>query len=442
MSKNRRNLLNKHYLIAFLRDSRKKTVILTIRRCCLVSLSALLLSVKPGFASEVASMSNSAYLRCFYRVESGSTLPKTNYVWALDSAGNGYYRIPGYWWADGVFYWKNMFYSDTSQAELASVCSQTLKHEKIQRPLAMMAAALDFTSLNYTVWSQDRPTQHGAIAKIIAFGDSLSDTQNMFNASHWMLPDKTSYFAGRYSNDKIWLDYLSEKLTLPVYNWAVGGAAADDHLVIPGLNLQVDSWAAYMRKAAGYQAKNSLFILFAGGNDLLDLNAYGSLPAQQDAIATSVVVAKRNATMKLINAGARHILVMNMPDISAAPVFGQRKDGMYIRAIVQKINEQLARLAEEIQATYGAGVRFRVLDVHHVFQRILADPGQFGLRNSTESCLNVTGSSVLDYATSWPVRAGCTNADHYVFWDRIHPTSRVHQLFATEAADLVRREFF
>lgn len=399
-----------------------KTIVLGL--CCAV------LTLASSAASAVGS-STYTYLRCFYRLDASSTKPATNYVWGRDPSSNDYFRIHGYWWADGVFKWENMFYSDTSQDRLRSVCLSTMASQGINKPFAMHAAADNSLSLNYTVWSIDQAGQSGAINKIISFGDSLSDMQNMYNGSNWKLPSTPSYFAGRFSNGKNWLDYLSTNLNLPVYNWAVGGAAADAYLVVPGVSQQVDSWITYMRSAPDYQAKNSLFTMFIGGNDLVN---YARSVA-------SIISTEQQAVEKLIAAGAKNILLVNLPDVSRAPVFALRNDAASVQAQVLQLNAQLAQMRDNLQAKYGSAVVLRIFDANNLFNDLLNHPSNYGVTNTTQSCLNINSNSTLNYTYTWSPRANCTNADSFVFWDLLHPTTHTHQLLGSYAASYIQANF-
>ncbi|UGA39933.1 SGNH/GDSL hydrolase family protein [Chromobacterium haemolyticum] len=161
-------------------------------------------------------------------------------------------------------------------------------------------------SYNHTIWSQDSASQPARVNKLIVFGDSLSDTQNMYGASQWRLPNAKSWFIGRFSNDRVWVEYLAEQLKLPIYNWAIGGSAGDQHLVVPGLLQQVESWSQYMQKAANYRPENTLFTMLIGGNDLLN---YGRTVDQ-------VIADQGKALERIITAGARHIVVLNLPNLA------------------------------------------------------------------------------------------------------------------------------
>lgn len=393
----------------------------------------LCLSVTAGFATSAHALGSYTYtyLRCFYRIDTSPLKPKTTYVWGIDPSSGGYYRIYGRWWKDGLLSWENMFYSSVSQDTLKSVCQSTFSRNGINRPVALYAGADTSLSLNYTVWTNDAASQGTRINKVIAFGDSLSDNQNLYNATQWQLPNRNSWFLGRFSNDRNWVEYLASNLNLPLYNWAVAGAAADQYVVIPGVSQQVDSWIIYMQSASNYNPSNTLFTMLIGGNDLVN---YGRS-------VDSIIAAEQQALVKLINAGARNILLLNLPDVSRAPVFQYRSDAASIAAEVRDFNQKLAQLRDSLQATYGPSLTIRLFDTYATFNGVLDNPGNYGVTNTWESCLDINQDSTSNYLSTWAPRADCTNADAFVFWDTLHPTTHTHKLLADFATNFARGSF-
>ena len=76
----------------------------------------------------------------------------------------------------------------------------------------------------------------GPLREVVVFGDSLSDSGNVFVATEAVLaeaiPVSPPYFQGRFSNGPVWVDILAEKLGLQLRpflqggtNFAFGGAA-------------------------------------------------------------------------------------------------------------------------------------------------------------------------------------------------------------------------
>lgn len=374
------------------------------------------------------------YLRCWYRTNSSNLKPTTTYAWALDPSSGDYYRLTGYWWSSSVFDWKNMFYSNTSQATLNSVCQSTLAKQGIYQAPALVAAADNSLSFNYTVWSLDSGAQGVGINRMVVFGDSLSDNQNMYNASMWKLPTANTWFLGRFSNGNNWAEYTAANLNLPMYDWAVGGAAADVHSVLPGVNIpglsdQVGSWQQYMQMSPGYQPANTLFTVLIGGNDLVN---YSKTPDQ-------IIASESQALQALLNSGARNILLLNLPDVSRAPVFQIKGGAATVAAQVQDFNSKLTALASSLKTQYGANIQ--VFDSYSLFNDLLNNPANYGVSNTTQSCLNINTDSTTNYMNTQTPRSNCTNADTFVFWDTLHPTTHTHKLLADRVSQFVHTAF-
>ncbi len=368
------------------------------------------------------------YLRCWYRISDSPLAPKATYEWARDPGSGDWYRVPGYWWADGITQWKNMFYSARTQETLADVCRRTLDARGIRQPLTQAVAANNALSFNHTIWTLDAAQQPPRANKLIVFGDSLSDTQNMFNASQWTLPNGSTWHAGRFSNGPVWVEYLARALGLPMYNWAIGGAATDRYLVVPGLVQQVDSWREYMTRAPGYRVENTLFAVFAGGNDFVN---YGRTPEQAaDAVRTSLE--------QLTAAGARRILLLTLPDVSRAPVFATRDDAKRVAAQVVDYNRRLAETAAALRARYGATLKLEVFDAYALFDDLLSNPTRYDFDDARRACLDIPKPSSLTYMTSQTPRNDCRDPARFVFWDTLHPGTRTHAWLAERIAPVVR----
>ncbi len=69
--------------------------------------------------------------------------------------------------------------------------------------------------------------ERGFDTGIVAFGDSLTDTGNMFGLTNECYPVAGFYFDGHFSNGMIWIEYVAEAMGIEpesVTNYAVGGA--------------------------------------------------------------------------------------------------------------------------------------------------------------------------------------------------------------------------
>ncbi|EDT37626.1 SGNH/GDSL hydrolase family protein [Burkholderia ambifaria] len=321
-----------------------------------------------------------------------------------------------------------MFYSETAQETLLDVCRKTLDMHGIQRDVTQALAANNQFSFNYTVWTLDSARQDQRINKMIVFGDSLSDTQNMFNASQWKLPNNSSWHMGRFSNGPVWAEYLANFLDLPMYNWAIGGSATDRYLVVPGLLQQVESWQEYMNRAPNYHPGNTLFTVLAGGNDLVN---YRRPPLQ-------AAKAVHDSLDKLVQSGAKHIVLVNLPDVSRAPIFSTRSDAARVAEEVKTFNHILTEAVAELRGRYGATLNIEIFDAYTLFNDLMMRPESYGFDDVTRSCLDIRNPSALSYIRSQTPRVDCRDPGRFVFWDTLHPSTRAHAWLAWKLAGHIR----
>ena len=159
-----------------------------------------------------------------------------------------------------------------------------------------------------------------AYSELVILGDSLSDTGNtaLFDLPY-------PYHENRISNGPVAVDILAAGLGLSAArsghilgngdgsNYAVSGANAggnEPH----GLNAQL---AVFL---AGQQMIDSeaLYLIMIGGNDVRDAAVIEDMSVALDKVYAAAS-AIRQATEQLVQAGAKSIVVSNVPDISKIP---------------------------------------------------------------------------------------------------------------------------
>ncbi|MBP4047294.1 SGNH/GDSL hydrolase family protein [Chromobacterium violaceum] len=371
------------------------------------------------------------YVRCYYRTD--TLMPTTNFEWAVEPSSNSRYHLEGVWKNNGILAWKNMFYTDITQDRLRLLCEQTLqKKGKKLEPNLIFAANDEYQHINYTIWSNDKAGQGNHANKIIAFGDSLSDTLNVYNHSPaiFRIPNRESWYLGHYSNGPLWVEHLANRLNLPLYNWATGGAGVnpDQYGMIPSVLQQVQSWQEYMKSAPNYNPASTLFTMWIGGNDLI---TYGNSPEK-------IIATQKQSLMILISAGARKVLLMKLPDISRSPVFklpDYASSAATVSLQVTEYNQKLDRLATQLREMYGNSLKLEVFDGYTLFNDVLNNPAKYQMTNTTQSCLELSNNGSSIYKNSQKVRKECSNPNSFVFWDNLHPTTRIHQLLADRIAN-------
>jgi len=245
---------------------------------------------------------------------------------------------------------------------------------------------------------------------LYVFGDSLSDTgRNPAPAPQ--------YYNGRYSNGPLWVEYLSTDLGLPYNpsnNFAVAGSTTSDLIsqiagLTPSTNLQ-----------------SALFTVLSGGNDFLDnAIALGVNDSAWNNVVTTSVANVTNAVNALYTAGAREIIVGNLAPVGNTPVFQASPVGYgsYVDSKVAAFNILLASAVTNVMRQ-DSGLRIYLLDDNAFFAKILNTPALFGFTVTTNGALE--DPNLTDKSFTGP------GAD-YVFWDFIHPTTKVNALTAAQA---------
>ena len=375
-------------------------------------------SITPEQIENVQARQTYTYVRCWYRPHHNHDDPATSWKWALDTDGD-YFKLDGYWYSSVSF--KNMFYTEVSQQTIRQRCENTLNLSHEAADITFFAAD-NRLSYNHSIWTNDTTAQGNAINKIIVFGDSLSDNGNLFNASQWRFPNPYSWFLGHFSNGLVWTEYLAKEKQVPMYNWAVGGAAGtDQYLVLTGVNEQVESYLTYMKMAKNYRPHNTLFTLEFGLNDFVNY----------DRSVEKVQSDFSRAVERLYQAGAKHLVLMNLPDASKAPQFkySAPEKATEVKQKIQAFNQFISVKTQEYK---NKGMNVALFDAHSVFEDIIANPELHGFKNATDSCMDINRSSSIDYLKSHALRDECQRlgSDAYVFWGVTHPTTATHKYFA------------
>ena len=269
------------------------------------------------------------------------------------------------------------------------------------------------------------PVQAVEFSKTIFFGDSLTDSG--------------SYGAKFTTNPgKVWAENLAARLgtmALPFLgaggtDYAQGGARVTQ---VPGIGFpqvpatpvsqQIDAYLAANAKAD----PNALYTVWAGANDIFTQAGLAGAGVISAAQAQAGVVQAANDLVaqlqRLKAAGARYIIVPNLPDIGATP-FGQGSGAA----------ASFTGFSQLYNATLSAGLKASAisiisLDTYKLIQEVNASPGQFGITNVTSPACTTASSLQCTPATLVNPNAPQT----YAFADGVHPTTVSHQILADYA---------
>lgn len=257
----------------------------------------------------------------------------------------------------------------------------------------------------------------------ITFGDSLSDNGNLFAVSG---QPPVPYFNGRFSNGPVWIESLAGPQSrwtgglTPTgsLNFAFGGSRTDSIMTPgPGTVTQVGAFFA----GGGKIAATDIVTIWAGANNLLQGI---SVPANQNTtamggIATTAATDVVAQVGQLAAAGARTIVVPNLPDLGAAPAFNTSPASPLATFAASTYNATLAAGLANIAAA-NPNTRILQVNISGLFGAVISNPGAFGFSNVTTQCLTNVACVTANQATQ----------NNNLFWDGVHPTAAGHAVVA------------
>lgn len=270
--------------------------------------------------------------------------------------------------------------------------------------------------------------------RVISFGDSLTDNGNLFATTG--NPPSPPYNK-RFTNGITFAEYLAGGTMLGFtsgatgpgsVNYAFGGArndnGANSNGPIPSTLAQIGAF----RARGGTFGANDVVTYWGGANNLFQSTAVAAtnpLTAQAvvQADATAAGVASGTQVGGLAAAGAKTIVVMNLPDFGTIPAYtslGAQGAALGSFATFAFNNAQAQALQAAAAANPGANII--QVDAGAALAAVIANPGAFGFSNATQPCFNAA-----NLACAFSPKAV---QNQYLFWDSVHPTDAGHALLA------------
>lgn len=314
---------------------------------------------------------------------------------------------------------------------------------------------------------------------IVTFGDSLSDTGNLYHYMWNKFPISPPYSEGRFSNGPVWSEQLydsffSNNYTQGFQNYAVGGAGAvlSYKEMLPfTIGVELNDyfyWHTYGKK------DTSLYIIWIGANN------YILGPTNFESITDSVVAAIGEVAERIIKKGGNKFFIANLPDLGRVPQSADLNIQQRVTRLVTMHNRKLAIKVEELKLKYPEAT-IVYFDTFAFFNEALDKASDFGFSNLTDPCyLGSYSGWLLNFKPDDPklfaylqqqdpqftqarwdmiknnpeLREAASasyiyhllplknklesyNCDGYVFWDRVHPTTRTHSFIAQKARQIL-----
>lgn len=320
-----------------------------------------------------------------------------------------------------------------------------------------------------------------AYDKMVVFGDSLSDNGNLYKWSG--LPEKP-YFDGRFTNGKLWVEMVAKSLHIDTSlkaqfaDYAFGGAwAADASHGVGGLvSLSYERNNLYFVDVPPHSTdiSNNLFVIWIGNNDYLQT---GRMNEDANAVTDNTIKAIKTHLDALIDSGAQHFLILNLPDLGQTPKarqaikMGHPEFAERISQLSKIHNEKLAHLIKEEQSAH-ANVEFISFDLAAHLDDLIQHPEKYNIKDVTNPCyqnglggyeapskralpmptkkFNI-GNKLVDLKSYPDLMASysktlnseqqqydyCANTNDFLFWDYVHPTALAHELISVFVTDML-----
>lgn len=271
--------------------------------------------------------------------------------------------------------------------------------------------------------------------EMVVFGDSLSDTGNLASIGVVDLSSPIFYQNSRLSNGPVAVEHLAKLLGLKASasmhlvggtsgtNYAVSGATAAPSEDRPGFDLQ-SQVNSYLQQTGGEAFKNTLYVVFIGGNDVREAsrlnrkNAAVSMHRAVESIGRQVRV--------LLRAGAKKVMVVNVADIGRTPEIRQlsqhRGNWRLSRVASQytrRFNAKLAKTIKRIE--WAAGTDLVLFDLYSYSLKLADNAAAYGYKVTIEACIS------LQTQTFNPACEAGKNFHQFLFFDELHPTARTHE---------------
>lgn len=398
------------------------------------------------------------YLYCYGAISPSAEAAAPLFIgaWARDADG-GVVRVP----INRPFYWLQLpvrlhmpyFVVDGEVAALQERCAQTLV-QQLPPALAGRAEIRDVVARGRNnALGADHPllplvgaVGDGGLHTLVVFGDSLSDTDATSNMLLHLVPNRSSWYAGHFSNGWTWPEEAARALGVIAYNEAWGGAGTRSHPVLdwsvwqavkqawwlyyfPSLDEQWLLYQRFVALTAPRAPAETLYIVLVGANDLIHYHEQ----------APEIVARMTSFAVRLLQSGqVLKLAFATLPQISRAPRYiGARDDELrQLETAVRIVNDGLRQGVPQLQQRFPAAA-VRLFDLAGIADPVLAEPGRYGFADARYACLENPDDNYL-YASAQ--RVDC-DGDNYLFWDHLHPARGLHRLIGRAFAQFVRSEF-
>ena len=284
--------------------------------------------------------------------------------------------------------------------------------------------------------AEDTDLSQVPFSNLVVFGDSLSDTGNVSNATGGLIPPSPPYADGRFSNGDLVVDAIAESLELPENesfgvggnNYAFGAAQTGEGtseygfllpepIDVPNIGQQIDLYLADRTPT-----QTDLFYIYGGTNDFISSVLLGEALPTPESIVGNITT----HITELAEASAQTFVVPNLPSLGDIPLFLEQPEAT---AVLNDATEEFNQLLDTELDAIASELDVEIIepDIYSIATEIQDNPADFGLSNTTDAFFNQTDpiSDPTDLVLTG-------NPEEFFFWDIFHPTAAATEIIAQE----------
>ena len=298
-----------------------------------------------------------------------------------------------------------------------------------------MFQRLNFALLIAILFGVVTSVQAQAFHSVVVFGDSLTDSGNIAQTSG--LPPGTSFIT---NPDPVWAEIVAEAFGTSAtnslaggtnYSW--GGACVDPDVTcensVPTTQQQIN------QHLSGASADpDTLYMIWGGANDISAVAGENQSDAQ-GAFDGTVKAAEAyvDQIRGLQDAGARYVVVLNLPDIGKTPnaKLAGPVAAAGFSALAQAYNEALDTGLDSLE--HG----IIPVNVSALMDEVIENPGNYGFTNIDDIACTPGSNPLrpnggLESIVCGPTDSGYLSppdtSENYLFADGSHPSGAAHAM--------------
>ncbi|HEV2540090.1 MAG TPA: autotransporter domain-containing protein [Frateuria sp.] len=266
-------------------------------------------------------------------------------------------------------------------------------------------------------------------SKVVVFGDSLSDAGNLSlsQGSPVALRFTTNPGTTAAENVAAGLGFTLTPSLTGGTDFAFGGAGVVQGVApVPTLPQQM---AMYLGANGGKADANALYQVWGGANDIFYLTGTSTNANVLAAGTATAAQAEVGMLGQLQAAGARYVVVYNLPDLGKTPASAAggpaaQAGGTQLALVYNGI------LSTGISQLSANGLNVIPVDTFRLINEVIANPSAYGFTNVTTPACNGSSVQCGPVGSGLPFSYAPGTDQTYLFADDVHPTTAAHAMLA------------